>query len=346
MDGKSEKGYRAYITPAIHVLFWVSLYVLLNLRWFWGTGPRVSVNMQYRFLFNSMLLVGFFYLNAFYLFPVWYRMKGWIIYLLLIVLAVIVLTQFHNVISDVLFPLKKHWRGRRGTSFYSVLPYIFILGISISYRIISDSARQERRLKEKENETLKTELAFLRSQVSPHFMFNVLNSLVSLARKKSDLMEPSLIQLSGLMRYMLYQSNSEKISLDQEVKYLKSFVDLQLLRFGDDLELEMAFPADLSGYEIEPMLLIALVENAFKHGVGMADNPVIKIKLSLERETGSLSFTVENTIASFNEMKDKSSGIGLYNMQRRLELLYRGRYQMETSQNGNTFVSNLKIKLQ
>ncbi len=334
-----------YFTPFIHILFWALLFLLLNLRWFFGEGPRGSVNMQYRFLIGYLFLTGFFYLNACYLFPVFYRKRGWFVYLLLIIVSVFLLLQFSGFIGEAFFPHKRHGKAHWDSFFYSMLPYIFILGISTSYRIVTDFSSQEKLRKEKEHETLKTELAFLRSQVSPHFMFNVLNSLVSLARKKSDLMEPSLIQLSGLLRYMLYESNDERITLRQEVKYLKSYIDLQLLRFGDDLNIEMQLPHDFGNYEIEPMLLISLVENAFKHGVGMVEDPVIRVNLMLDSKNDALSFRVENSVASVNSSGDKSSGIGLHNMKRRLELLYKGRYSLETSQNGNIFVSNLSITL-
>jgi LytS/YehU family sensor histidine kinase len=253
-------------------------------------------------------------------------------------------------------PGKKHgWGKHRGEGEWdlrwmkwyvtNILTYVFIFGISFSYRIIKDAKRIEKIRKEKENETLKTELSFLRSQVSPHFMFNVLNTLVSLARKKSDLMEPSLIQLSNLMRYMLYESNDERISLTQEVEYLRSYIDLQMLRFGDDVTIELNIEQDLEEYSIEPMLLISFVENAFKHGVGMIDNPLIKVFLSVERTKHWLDFRVENGIQQQEGTKDKSSGIGLINVRRRLELLYKGRYTLETRQNGNIFVSNLKVQL-
>ncbi len=176
-------------------------------------------------------------------------------------------------------------------------------------------------------------------------MFNVLNTLVSLARKKSDMMEPSLIQLSHLMRYMLYESNDERISLEKEVEYLRSYIDLQLLRFGDDLDIQVNIGQDLEGYEIEPMLLISFVENAFKHGIGMVPNPFIKIMLEIDHSKNWLEFEVQNSMDFSGGTRDKSSGIGLANMRRRLDLLYNGSYKLETVQNDDTFVSRLKLLL-
>ena len=137
------------------------------------------------------------------------------------------------------------------------------------------------------------ELRFLRSQISPHFLFNIFTNLVSLARKKSDHLETSLLMLSGLMRYMLYDAG-KKISLKQEVEYLESFIALQQLRFGRDVKI--VFSTEISDEQtnrsIEPMLLIPFVENAFKHGTGYVDQPVIDIILTAKE--GELIFQVKN----------------------------------------------------
>ncbi len=329
----------------------------------------MSDNMQFRLLLNNLVLVGFFYFNAYLLYPLLQRKRGLAFYIGAAVLSVFLLISLTRYVEREYLPFRrndtktersvnsqqlsqspkgpprKHWDGRGPFLYYLILPYIFIIGISLSYRIVRDSSRREKLRKEKENETLKTELTFLRSQVSPHFMFNVLNTLVSMARKKSDMMEPSLIKLSNLMRYMLYESNDEKISLEQEIQYLKSYIDLQLLRFGDDLILEMDIERNVEGFEIEPMLLIAFVENAFKHGVGMVENPFINITLRVDPQTSWLTFLVENSISPVESSKDRSSGIGLNNMRRRLELLYTDRYKLETREKDGIFVSDLRIRL-
>ena len=115
--------------------------------------------------------------------------------------------------------------------------FLFMLAASTAYRMIKDRTRADRIAREKENENLKTELSLLRSQVSPHFMFNVLNNMVALARKKSDLLEPSLLKFSSLMRYMLYEADEEKVSLEKETEYLQSYIDLQQQRFGKNVQI-------------------------------------------------------------------------------------------------------------
>jgi two-component system LytT family sensor kinase len=243
-------------------------------------------------------------------------------------------------VDQDLFPVKRKWNR---SPISNILSYIFILVVSTSYRIIIDYIKDQKLLKEKETENLKTELSFLRSQVSPHFMFNVLNNLVSLARKKSDKMEPALIQLSNLLRYMLYEGNQGKINLLQELKYLNGYIDLQKLRFGDDAEIIFDYQGDLNEFDLEPMLLIPFVENAFKHGMGSQNKPIIKITMGVENKT--LAFEVENEIIQTGESKDNSSGIGLANVKRRLELLYKQNYSLNISEANNFFRVQLKIKM-
>jgi len=116
--------------------------------------------------------------------------------------------------------------------FFSLFPYVFVFASSCAYQLIRDRLKAQRLLKDRENETLRTELSFLRSQVSPHFMFNVLNNMVALARKGSPDLEPSLIKLSQLMRYMLYETDEQKVPLEKEIEYLQAYIDLQRQRFG------------------------------------------------------------------------------------------------------------------
>ena len=175
-------------------------------------------------------------------------------------------------------------------------------------------------------------------------MFNVLNNMVALARKQSELLEPSLIKLSSLMRYMLYETDEEKVSLEKETEYLQSYIDLQQQRFGKKVIINATmFQADKL-YDIEPMLLIPFVENAFKHGTGLIENA--QIDISLKAEKNMLYFSVSNKYdAASTEIKDKASGIGLVNVQRRLDLLYPDKHSLTITKDNNVFNVLLKINL-
>ncbi|MFD2144524.1 sensor histidine kinase [Mucilaginibacter antarcticus] len=176
-------------------------------------------------------------------------------------------------------------------------------------------------------------------------MFNVLNNLVALARKKSDDLEPAIINLSQLMRYMLYESDDNKVLLSKEVDYIQSFINLQMLRFGSNVKVNIDIQGDTNMYTIEPMLLIPFVENAFKHGTGMVENPIIDILLTIDSETNLMRFKVYNTVSPLDVSKDDSSGIGISNVIRRLAILYPAKHNLDIVNENNIFTVDLSINL-
>ncbi len=231
-----------------------------------------------------------------------------------------------------------------GFVFFYIFPCLFFLACSTAWTMFRNKVSADRLSKEKETLNLKTELAFLRSQVSPHFMFNVLNNMVALARKKSDLLEPSLIKLSSLLRYMLYETDEEKVLLDKEVEYLKSYIDLQIQRFGNKIKVEACLQDVNGSYLVEPMLLIPFVENAFKHGTAAYNNGEINIKLTAKDNL--LHFRVSNAYTkNIEEIKDKTSGIGLQNVKRRLNLLYDKMHRLIITDENNRHTVDLQLKL-
>lgn len=217
---------------------------------------------------------------------------------------------------------------------------LFVIGTGTAYRFVMDVMKLENQQKE----SMTMELSFLRSQVSPHFMFNTLNSMVALARKKSDKLEPALIELSNLMHYMLYESDQEKVNISKEIDYIQSYIDLQTLRFGHNVRIRFnvqnPHPGDPS---IEPMLLIPLIENAFKHGIGMIQEPEIDIRLLVDQQ--ELHLSVHNKFnETVRETRDKTSGIGLVNLERRLKLLYPQKHHIDLKKEGDYFNASLKLQ--
>lgn len=324
----------------LHIVFWIMLVLPPFLFRFNTPSNRFTEYSLYRILISNAFLAIIFYANAFYFFPSIFKKKGIWIYIIVIVATIAGIWFFSQYLDDNLFPVRRKW-GR--SVFSNIISYVFIIGISCSYRIIIDHLKLQKDNKEKETENLKTELSFLRSQISPHFMFNVLNNLVSLARKKSDKMESALLQLSSLLRYMLYEGNQGRISLRQEVKYLQGYIDLQKLRFGDDIDIEFTVNGEVDDFELEPMLLIPFVENAFKHGMGTIQNPIIRINMEVMDK--KLRFEVENRIQPDGESKDSSSGIGLANTTRRLDLLYQNLYDLKVTQENQKYIVTLKLEM-
>ena len=288
--------------------------------------------------------ISFFYLNAYYLLPKLYFKKKIILYIICVV-AIIVAIGVTNAYLTQIYSPQVPPRPFIRLLFSRMWTSIANLAISTSYRMIIGNFKRERLLKEKEKENLVAELSFLRSQISPHFVFNVLNSAVSLVRKKSDQVEPVLMELSNLMRYMLYDSDSDKVSVKTVEQYVTSYINLQKLRFGDDVRIDFVVE-DNSTTEnfIEPMLLIPLIENAFKHGIAMIENPEIKVSLIINQDNIKL-FVCNKYNNNHKIGMDAKSGIGLKNLKRRLNLLYPEKHVITDYIKENKFVAKLKIQL-
>ena len=335
------------ITLLLHLLGWA---IFLSIPVLFFNTPPGDQHLYNKNLFeiseiiSYLLFIGFFYFNAYYLIPSLLSRKKIMTYVIIIIIITIGIAAINASISEFYIP---HIPPRPFIRLFMfrLFPCLSNFAVSTSYRIIIDNYQREKNLKEKENENLKTELSFLRSQVSPHFMFNVLNNMVSLARKKSDRLEPILIELSTLMRYMLYESDAEKVSVKKEVEYLQSYIDLQMLRFGDDIKVDfnVSWNSTIDN-SIEPMLFIPLVENAFKHGFGMIEHPEINVQLLVNEETIFMR-VINKFNGHIKEKKDNNSGIGLSNLKRRLNLLYPDKHELIITDKDNQFIVTLNLKL-
>ena len=298
--------------------------------------------MIIRYLINDLIYISYFYFNAGLLVPHFINRRKYREYAAAIITSFILLLFITWLILFQLLEQKRFTFG--GHILFNFFFFLFILAGSIAYSLIKDQIRADRIAREKENENLKTELSLLRSQASPHFMFNVLNNMVALARKKSDLLEPSLLKFSSIMRYMLYDDDEEKVPLEREIEYLQSYIDLQQQRFGKNVQVNVDLQQVDVNHEIEPMLLIPFVENAFKHGTGLIENAQITIQLKTEKD--KLFFNVQNKYdPSSIEIKDKTSGIGLTNVKRRLNLLYGEKQRLLVTQKDNLFSISLQLNL-
>lgn len=340
----------------LHLLFWACLLALPILL-----GPSSQSQnpeeIQRHFQWNLFFFVfglaniPIFYINTEILIPKVLKRYNILAYLTLLIVGYFIMVGLNDLIFDLLFkdiipPQRPRGGGggmKRFTYLRIIFQYLFIIAIGISYRFLSDNLKEQEEKKEEENERLKSELSFLRSQISPHFMFNVLNSIVSLSRRKPESVEPVVIKLSELMRYMIYETTDSKVAISKEANYLNSYIELQRIRFGNDIDIDFKSEILSINGTIEPMLLIPFVENAFKHGVGMVENPNISIHLIDNPKY--LHFVVKNKISNQPaEKKDESSGIGLTNVKRRLELLYPDQHELKISDKDQAYIVDLMIK--
>lgn len=327
-----------YFSPAIHIIIWVALLlvpaiVFRNVKFETGLPP-------YFFLYSNLYHIGLFYLNAYYLYPSFLTRKRWWLYIIFIGIIIAGSYRAKLLLIYWINPSFTIGDANEGILFFPTIPFLVA---GAFFRFILDRIQAEKQEKERKAERLASELKFLRSQISPHFLFNIMTNLVSLARQKSDILEPTLIRLSDLLRYMLYETNEERFPVGKEAEYLKNYVELQKLRFGDDVLVTMNVETDQPSCTIEPMLLIPFVENAFKHGIGLVEDPFIDINLQVNN--GHLVFRVSNNYNKENLSKDKNSGIGLVNVKNRLDLLYGDNYSLSVKDNSGIYIVELKLDL-
>ncbi|RSK37105.1 sensor histidine kinase [Hymenobacter metallilatus] len=219
--------------------------------------------------------------------------------------------------------------------FSSAIVGVFIIGSSSALRITTDYVRGQRNRREMERQQLLTELAMLKTQINPHFLFNTLNNIYSLTSRKSDKAPEAVLRLAEIMRYLLYESSTDTVPLSREIAHLRSFLDLQRLRLPasaqEAIQFEVEGTSPDCAHPIAPLLLLPLVENAFKHGDLTARPHAVHISLLLASD-GLLRFTVLNHVAPADaerELPKQPGGVGLVNLHRRLELLYPGRYALD-----------------
>jgi two-component system, LytTR family, sensor kinase len=332
-------------------IFTVSIHLILWLAWFFFPFLFIdSAEEGYRYFMKNgfllCLLAGFFYTNSLVLIPRLLLKRKVLFYVLALLGCFILISVLHYLWGFVLIDLGLR-SGRHPMAhrlYYPLFPALLVYGLSSAIRITNEWFKNDKQKKEMENEKLISELAFLKSQVNPHFLFNILNNICSLARKKSDDTENALIKLSQIMRYMLYESKDEKVSLEKEVDYLRSYIELQRLRISDKVIINFSITGSPDLLMIEPLLLIPFVENAFKHGISYLGNSIINILLVVREN--ELTFKVDNTIAvNRNEAIPIESGIGLKNVRRRLELLYPEKYTLKVNDNGTLYFIDLNLKL-
>lgn len=212
-----------------------------------------------------------------------------------------------------------------------------IIKYSYDFRILKETT-QKLRIEKQE-----AELNYLKSQTNPHFLFNTLNNIYALARDKSDLAPTSILQLSKILRFMLYETNVDFIAVEQELKIMEDYIALEKLRYDDSLTINFNHTIEDMKQAIPPLLLIPLVENAFKHGVSETRNqPFVDVRLSIKEQ--QLFFVVKNSSEMIDNHEIVKENIGLSNLRRQLELLYQD-YDLTVFQGQSDFTATLKINL-
>lgn len=327
-----------------HTLFWVS--VISFFMFLAHNGSKSSVGaLLVLFLLFGVINIGLFYLNYLVLIPKFLDKKKYKLYAVYIITALIFLglTKYGVALATQPVTLVRMGKtiGFWQYTFSSTFTSIIFIFLSTVLKFTTDWFLNERIQRDLENQRLSAELSFLKSQINPHFLFNSLNSIYSLAYQKSDTTPEAILKLSEIMRYMLYDCNDNKVELSKELQYLHNYIDLQKIRFGNQAYIQFEVTGQVTDQHIVPLLLISFIENAFKHGV--ANDPAMPINMRINLEDGHLFFFIQNKKHSHN--RDASGGIGLVNVQRRLDLLYPSKYNLDIRDEADTYTVQLSLVL-
>ncbi|RFM29889.1 sensor histidine kinase [Deminuibacter soli] len=327
--------------------------VLHLLVWYFNLFYDNTVNLNFHSWTNpltySMTIVGIvvFYVNYFLVFPRTMKKGRYVLWLAAALLSMVFGAGVRYLIEEVIYPHTigvNNYYGDYTALFYIkdnlhyIAPWV-VISVLVSALEEWMQNRQERNELAVQSKT--AELSFLKSQINPHFLFNSLNNIYSLAYKKSDEAPEAILKLSGIMRYMLEQSQAHQVPLQKELEYMHDYIALQQLRFKNGSAFTMEVHGDVNGQQIAPLLLISFVENIFKHGDVTDTGMPARVQLLVNGN--DLVFKGENTIKL--QQKDHVSGIGQQNVKRRLDLLYAGKYDLKIAEKENRYYSTLKLVL-
>jgi hypothetical protein len=331
-----------------HTAFW-AVYISFTINHIstFQSGPQIDWGRVLTSTLISVLYVFIIsYLNYFYFIPVFLIRKRIDRFLAVFAISFGLITWLRIGIEGLVFgdsAGRAHNLPRSQLVAQMIISNLFIVLFVGLLRFASNWLELDSRRRQLETEKLSAELNFLKAQVNPHFFFNTLNNLYYLATIKSDLAPLAISKLSEVMRYMIYDSNHEKVELAKEIEYMQHYIGLERLRLKEGIPLDFEF-VGRTDILITPLILIAFLENAFKHGVSNG-NDQSWIKARLEVDKGRLTFRIGNSKLRSVTIPADEEGIGLKNVKRRLDLSYPGRYKLDIEDLEDCFFVDLTIDL-
>ena len=285
------------------------------------------------FVINYVLLPRFLYKNQYLAF---------FISVSLIVGGIIVLEEF--VLEQIYYPDSrgKYFMG----VFFVLLDILPVITILCGFKFAWDAMIKQQEVNHLTTAVKESEMQFLKSQINPHFLFNNLNNLYSYAIEKSPKTPEIILELSGVLRYMLYECKEAYVPLDKEIGQLQNFMNLNEMQIEERGKISFTPKNIETGYQIAPLILIVFIENAFKHSTAsQTDNIIIDVRLKLQ-QNGTLLFFCENSFRPRSNTQDLSHGIGLENVKKRLELLYPDAHDLKITEQDNFYRVKLEMDLQ
>lgn len=325
----------------IHSIFWLVFILFNNTFGLPGnpvTWPHISDFMP-NYLLNIIWAAVVFY--TFYFFVFRYFQRSLLSYSAISVSVIVVMTPLFLLVHSLIVPDISLFH--RGIILITLAGSFLISQCGSLIRGFENWFASMQLKSELENISLRNELELLKAQINPHFLFNSLNNIDSLIHRSPDKASDALITLSGILRYMIYETRTDFVSLSKETEHIENYIRLQKMRFKQEKYISFSFDMTPQGVMIPPLLLLTFIENAFKHSCSTGRLPAVEIRLCCAED--ELKFYCMNYFDTSDTEGVKTGGIGLENVRRRLELLYPGRHDLKISSEKNTFLVKLNIRL-
>lgn len=326
----------------LHFGFWF-FYVLF----FGSVYGKYGNNFTWYYL-ESLCMLPFIalatYTTIYILLPFYLKTRKLLITLFLVTVLIFVVTLGERISLRMLNGLPIGGESLFGVTFlYLMLETNFMVGIAFIVKMMKYGLKQQEEKHMMETRNLQTELTQLKTQLHPHFLFNTMNNLYALSIEQSSKTSESIARFSELLRSVLYECNETEIELEKEIALVCNYIDLEKIRFGSRLQVEFEISGETSNFKIAPMLLFTFVENCFKHGAS-PDPATPSIKIVLKTEGKAFYFMTENSKPLAENTLPKTGGIGLKNVQKRLDLIYGSNYLLKISDNYHNYIVELKIQ--
>lgn len=331
-------------TVFIHLSFW-GLYVLLEyLANIFHIPEGQEVAYLKTILYSLPVIMIPAYFIALFAVPKFLQKKKWLLFggsLILAAVFAFLARQYWMVLINYLehghvfkMPMSK--------VFKNVIRDYSVIALAVCIYIIGDWRKKQALNEELIKSRAEAELQLLKGQLQPHFLFNTLNNIYSLALLKSEATADSILKLTELLDYLVYRANKKSVLLAREVELLKHYLDLEALRYGEKLKLDARFEIKNDIQKIAPLILLPFVENCFKHG-SAGENGVFSVKIHLKADVSQLIFEVQNSKKNISDKIHKNGGVGLENIKKRLQLIYPGKHRLNISSKPTSFEVKMEI---
>jgi len=350
-----------WISWSLHMIAWI-IVIIIPLYMHNAYGAT-NYHRVYEFYLHTFAAGLVFYLGYLWLVPRFFLQDKKLAYLLILIGLILATYFITNIVGDYfqnpvdpdklmegMKRMNEKVDGFRPSmkifGFFShVATSLLLSGFAIGLGVTEKLKENEKKQKELEKEKLHSELAFLKNQVSPHFFFNTLNNIYSLIGIDGPTAQESVLKLSKLMRYLLYESENGETQMSHEIDFMTNYIDLMKLRLNPKVALQIDFPKDFTDFSIPPLLFIPFIENAFKHGICHRDPSFIRIKMEIDHE--QIRFTTENSLGNGARSDDmQHSGIGLENVRKRLGLMFPDKHELKIERSEKAFRVELFVTKQ